>query len=100
MSNNEQAKELLSEQVIKCLLRCRKLFEAKDEIIKILLFVNRREQLLNVLEDELDNISWNEAKTVYIEIVKISLRTYNQIEKLKVDNSMLNRPFIFNEKNV
>ena len=74
--------------------------EAKDEIIKILVFVNKRELLLNVLEDEIDNIAWNEAKTVYLEIVKISFRTYNQIEKLRVDNPMLNRPFIFNKNNV
>ena len=75
-------------------------FLIKDEIIKILVFVNKRELLLDVLEDELENIAWNEAKTVYLEIVKISFRTYNQIEKLRVDNPMLNRPFVFNGNNV
>lgn len=98
--NENEKREVLTDQIIKTLLRCRKFMEAKDEIIKILVFVNKRELLLNVLEDEIDNIAWNEAKTVYSEIVKISFRTYNQIEKLRVDNPMLNRPFIFNKNNV
>lgn len=68
---------VLAEQIIKCLLRCRKFMDAKDDIIKIMVFINRREQMINVLEDELFNIQWNDAKTVYLELVRVSFRTYN-----------------------
>jgi len=60
----------------------------------------KRENLLNQFEDELDELSDVRAKGYYFIILKQSCRIYNQIERLRVDNPLLNRPFIFMGKNL
>jgi len=50
-------------------------------------------------EDEVDDCTAIRAKGYYYIVLKLSCRIYNQIERLRVDNPMLNRPFIYNRKN-
>ena len=62
--------------------------------------MKKREALLNKFEDELGNISTQEAKATYFIILKLSFRLYNMVDRLRVDNPMLNRPFIYNGLNI
>ena len=85
-----------TEYILKYLLRCRNMHEAKHQIVKILLKIKQREAMLNHLEDTLDRMSPEEAKATYFILLKVSFRIYGSIERLRVDNPMLNRPFFFN----
>lgn len=69
--------------------------DAKHDVVKILVRLKKRDDLLNRLEDEIENIDCNEAKATYFILLKLSCRIFNQIERLRVDNPLLNRPFIF-----
>jgi len=88
------------ELVLKALLRCRNLFEAKHEVAKILVAVRKREALLNNFEAELYSLSAQEAKTTYFALLKLGFRVWNQIDRLRVDNPLLNRPFVLGGSNV
>ena len=62
--------------------------------------MTKREYLLNTLEDQLKELTWQEAKMTYFMILKQSFRLYNFIVRLRVDNAMLNRPFIYKGQNL
>ena len=51
-------------------------------------------------EGEFKECSDIRAKGYYYIILKLSCRIFNQIERLRVDNPLLNRPFIYNDKNL
>ena len=74
--------------------------DAKHDVVKILVRLKKRDDLLNRLEDEIENIDCNEAKATYFILLKLSCRIFNQIERLRVDNPLLNRPFIFKNQNM
>jgi len=76
------------------------MYEAKHELVRILLKSKRRENLLNQLDEELNTINSNVAKSYYFTLLKISCRIFNQISQLRNDNPMLNRPFIYQGKNM
>ena len=84
----------------KILFRCKKLYEVKHLIVRILVKTKKRENMLNQFEYELDEISPLHAKDYYYQILKMSCRIYNQVEHLRKDNPLLNRPFIFNKVNL
>lgn len=90
----EEKKEQ-TEYMLKYLLRCRNMHEAKHQIVKILLKIKQREAMLNHMEDSLDQMSSEEAKAAYFVLLKVSFRIYGSIDRLRVDHPMLNRPFIF-----
>lgn len=96
----EQPGETQHHQIIKCLLRCRKLHDARQDIVKILIRTKQREAMLNNLEDEWDNISAEEAKAAYFLLLKVAFRIFCQVDRLRVDNPMLNRPFVYNGDNL
>ena len=56
--------------------------------------------MLNQFEYELDEIAPLRAKDYYYQILKMSCRIYNQVEHLRNDNPLLNRPFVFNKVNL
>ena len=56
--------------------------------------------MLNNLEDEWDNISAEEAKAAYFLLLKVAFRIFCQVDRLRVDNPMLNRPFVYNGDNL
>ena len=84
----------------KILFRCKKLYEVKHLIVRILVKTKKRENMLNQFEYELDEILPLRAKDYYYQILKMSCRIFNQIEHLRNDNPLLNRPFIFNKVNL
>jgi len=88
------------EFALKSLLRCRNMFEAKHEVAKILFAMRKREALLNEFEAELFALSPQDAKDTYYTLLKLGFRIWNQVERLRVDNPLLNRPFIVNGANV
>ena len=51
-------------------------------------------------EEEVDDCTDVRAKGYYYIVLKLSCRIYNQVERLRVDNPMLNRPFIYHRKNM
>ena len=75
------------------------MYEAKQEVVRILVKIKKRESLMTQFDDEIDDCTEIRAKGYYYIILKLSTRIYNQIERLKVDNPMLNRPFIYNREN-
>ena len=78
-----------------CLIRCKKIYEAKHEIVRILMKTKKREQIVNQYEDELRRMDSQQAKNYYEVLLKISCRLFNHIDRLRVDNPMLNRPFVY-----
>lgn len=88
------------EPLLKILLRCRNLYDAKHEVVRILVKTKKREKLLNQFESEIDLIDENRARQYYDVALKLSVRVWNQIDRLRVDNPLLNRPFIFNHSNL
>jgi hypothetical protein len=94
--SDQEIMERKMEPLVKILLRCRQYYESKYEIVRILVKAKQREHLLNKFEKDLDSIDSTKAKEYYISLLKDSRLLYNKIERLKVDNPMLNRPFFFN----
>jgi arsenate reductase-like glutaredoxin family protein len=92
--------DLKMEPLINMLLRCRQYYDSKHEVVRILVKFKKRENLLNQFEAELDKMDSERAKAFYSLVLKMSTRIYNQIERLRSDNPMLNRPFIYNNQNV
>lgn len=52
------------------------------------------------LDSEFRHCSEVRAKGYYYILLKLSCRMFNQIERLRVDNPMLNRPFVYDDKNL
>jgi len=51
------------EQLNKILTRCKKMYEAKHELVRILVKAKKRDNLLNLMDTELDkNMNDNTAK--------------------------------------
>ena len=93
---DQEIMEKKMEPLVKILLRCRQYYESKYEIVRILVKAKQREHLLNKFEKDLDSIDSTKAKEYYFSLLKDSRLLYNKIERLKIDNPMLNRPFFFN----
>lgn len=73
--------------------------EAKEEIVRILVRVSKRDKLLTRLNWEIMNVcSEKTAQALYFLLLKIAYQLFNQIERLRVDHPLLNRPFIFKKK--
>lgn len=84
------------EQLKKILVRCKRMYEAKYELVRILVKAKKREHLLNLMDNEMDqDMTDVTAKQFYFTLLKISCRIYNQVQRLRIDNPMLNRPFIY-----
>ena len=64
------------EFIIKALIRCEKMFDAKQEIVRILVKIKKREQLMNQFEDEVDKCTDTRAKGYYFIILKLSTRIH------------------------
>ena len=62
------------------------MFDAQQEIVRILVKVKKREALMQQFEDEVDESKDIRAKGYYFIILKLSCRIYNQIERLRVDH--------------
>jgi hypothetical protein len=76
------------------------MYEVKHLVVRILVKTKKRENMLNQFEYELDEVSPLQAKDYYLQLLKMSTRIYNQIEHLRNDNPLLNRPFVFNKVNL
>ena len=50
--------------------------------------------------EKIEELPEDKAVGFYMVVLKLSCKMYNQIEKLKEDNPMLNRPFIYNKNNL
>lgn len=90
----------LETSIIKTLIRCKKMYEAKQEIVRILYKAKKRDALMGQLDSEFRHCSEVRAKGYYYILLKLSCRMFNQIERLRVDNPMLNRPFVYDDKNL
>lgn len=85
---------------MKLLARCKKLFEAQHEIVRILVKTKKREDLLNQFEEEVIVMSVDRARFFYDMLLRQSLRIYIAVDRLRNDSAMLNRPFIYNKMNL
>lgn len=72
--------------------------DAKEDVIRILLRVKKREELLGQLDDELLSCTELRAKGYYFVLLKLSCKLFNLMEALKVNHPMMNRPFMYKEK--
>ena len=90
----QKTKDKNTELMIKLLLRCEKMYDAKHDIVKIL----NKIMLWDYFVDQIENdcIPYESIEYEYKKFVKLGTRIYNSIETLRVDHPMLNRPFIFN----
>lgn len=97
----EKQQEIMMEQLKKILTRCKKMYEAKHELVRILVKAKKRDNLLNLMDKEMGS-EMNDvmAKQYYFTLLKISCRIYNQVQRLRVDHPMLNRPFIYQGVNL
>ena len=62
---------------MKLLHRCKRLYEVKHEIVRILVKNRKRENALNQFEYELEHVSDVKAKEYYHLILKMSCRIFN-----------------------
>ena len=88
------------EELLKILVRCSKMYEAKQEVVRILAKVKKRENLIKQFEAEVEEASETRAKGYYYVLLKLSTKLHNQVERLKVDNPMLHRPFVYQRRNL
>ena len=95
-----QLEEREGDRLIKMLLRCQKMYEAKHETCKILVRAKAREEQMNSFLDTLAQSQPDEVKESYNSILKLSCKLHNQVERMRVDNPMLNRPFMYNGQNL
>ena len=50
--------------------------------------------------DQLHDMPAEEARDNYLAVLKLSCKLYHQVESLRVDNPLLNRPFMYNSQNL
>ena len=89
-----------NDTVIKTLVRCIKMYEAKTETISILLKAQKRDALLHMLLDSIELMTQEKATYYYWTVLKNSLKLYNMVNRLRKDHSLLQRPFIHNGENL
>mmetsp|Transcript_14042 Transcript_14042/g.17746 ORF Transcript_14042/g.17746 Transcript_14042/m.17746 type:complete len:244 (+) Transcript_14042:420-1151(+) len=87
-----------SENLIKVLARCLKMYDASNELYKIIMLIEMRLEKLRELKNEMrekqpDHIK---CKKSYQEMVHLSCRIHGQIRVLKDIEKCMSRPFIFN----
>lgn len=92
--------QIENEQLIKILIRCKKMYDCYQEIVHILIKVKKRTQLITQFQEEFNDASETRAKGYYFILLKLSTRIFNQVERLRIDFPMLNRPFIYNRENL
>ena len=87
-----------SENLIKILSRCLKMYDAQNELYKIIMLIEERLESLNELKKEQRKEAPESIKfrKLYQEIVKFSVRILGQIRVLKDIEKCMNRPFMFN----
>ena len=73
------------------------MYEVKHDIVKILLKTKLRNDIYFSFEEK---TSAEQARKNYDTLLKQSARLYNIIERLRNDNPMLNRPFIYGKHNL
>ena len=95
-----QLEERECDRLIKFLLRCQKMYEAKQETCRILVRAKAREEQMNSFLDTLASRQQDELKDSYDSILKASCKLYNRVERMRVDNPLLNRPFMYNGQNL
>ena len=89
-----------NERLIKLLLRCIKMFEAKQRTMKILMRAKNRDELKIAIMESIDDMDVNEIQTHYKSILKTSAKLYSQIETLRADFIQMNRPFMYQGQNL
>ena len=87
-----------SENLIKILSRCLKMYDAQNELYKIIMLIEERLESLGELKKEQRKEAPESVKfrKLYQEIVKFSVRILGQIRVLKDIEKCMNRPFMFN----
>ena len=75
--SKKQYDDIENEFIIKALIRCEKMYDAKQEIVRILVKIRKREQLMQQFEDEIDKFTDVRAKGYYYIILKLSTRIHN-----------------------
>ena len=76
------------------------MYECFAEIVRILTKVKKRKQLIQQFQGEVEEATEIRAKGYYFIILKLSTRIFNQVERLRIDYPILNRPFIYNRENL
>jgi hypothetical protein len=77
---DKKAQRLIQLEIIKkMLLRCRNFFEAKYEIVRILVKATKRDNLINQFEQQMQDgiLEASKAKNYYQIILKLSCRIFN-----------------------
>lgn len=87
-----------AENLIKILARCLRMFEAQNEIYKIINLIEQRLQKLRQLKNEQsrDEPNGEIMKRLYEELLRDTARTLTEIRTLKSIEKTLSRPFMFN----
>ena len=67
----------LNDNVIKVLIRCMKMYDAYNEIVRILIKVKKRKQLIRQFQEEMEHATDTRAKGYYFIILKLSTRIFN-----------------------
>ena len=68
--------------------------------MKILMRAKNREELKAIFREGLVDMDADEVHDHYQSLLKTSCKMYNQIETLRADNPLLNRPFMFQGQNL
>lgn len=94
--SNDEAKMIAV--CLKLLLRCKRMFEAKQDVTRILKLIAKREQLADTT---LKNKAMNKEQLIayYDILLSLSAKIYQYIIRLQNEFRVLKRPFVFNLNN-
>ncbi|CDW84652.1 UNKNOWN [Stylonychia lemnae] len=79
---------------IKVLLRCKKIFEVRSDIIRILKSIGRRDKIKSQIKRLISDV--DQVKSQYENLIIISSRMYSDIKMIQTEHRNFRRPFIFN----
>ena len=86
-----------SENLIKILARCLKMFDAQEAILKIINLIENRNEKLKVFKKLMraEPLDSETLKKIYYEVVRVSGRVMAELRSLKTIEKALARPFMF-----
>lgn len=95
--SDDARREAKAEVLKKILARVKKLYEARHVVTKILIRIRQRAALLKEYNDIM---TADEARKFYRSLLGQSARLHGLIERMRSDNPLLQRPFVYEGENL
>ena len=87
--------KITTKAILKVLVRLKKTYEAVERVSKVIMLVQRREQLVGSFMEQEVLADGHRVRALYTIILKLSQKIHLLIARLRVDHPLLNRPFVY-----